>query len=216
MRHVGARVAYNAPMIIDPKDHSSDGFYMVMLQSIIPRPIAWVLTENAAGTHNVAPFSFYNGVAGEPPLLMLAVGRKDDGARKDTWVNIMERSEFVVHVPPVELAAAMVATSKGLPYGESEVALAGLTLEAVEGERLPRIKGARVALFCRRHSITEVGAEKLGLILGEVTKIWADDAVARAEGSKIFIDPKKVDPLMRLGGADYARLGEVFPVKRPG
>lgn len=202
-------------MIFDAGLLGPDNFYKVMLQAIIPRPIAWVLSKNSNGTFNVAPFSFFNGVASEPPLLMIAVGMKDEQTRKDTWVNAAERPEFVVHIPPAEMAEAMVATSKSLPHDESEIDFAKLETVPVEGESLPRLKGPRVAMFCRTHQIIEVGTERIGLILGEIKKIWADDEIVRIEGTRTLLDPKKIDPVARLGGLGYSLLGDIKNVARP-
>lgn len=202
-------------MIFDAKSLSSDAFYGLMLQAIVPRPIAWILSRNPGGTYNVAPFSFFNGVSSEPPILMVSVGRRDDGSKKDTLVNIEAGGDFVVHVPSVEQATAMVATSKPLPPGESELEDANLLTVDVPGTSLPRIEGPKIALFCRRHKIVEVGTEPMALVLGEVTHIWADDSVVSSLAGRTLLDPKKIDPLARLGLADYAGLGEIRRIKRP-
>lgn len=197
------------------KDHNSTAYYFLMLQALVPRPIAWVLSENKNGSFNVAPFSFFNGVAAEPPLIMIAVARNNDGSRKDTCVNIDERNHFVVHVPPGEMAEAMVATSKHLPVNESEIGLANLTTVPVEGESLPRIEGPKLAMFVRKHSIIEVGDEKVCLVLGEITNIWVDDSAVIKKGSRSLIDVRKLNPVSRLGGTQYALLGDIKEIDRP-
>jgi flavin reductase (DIM6/NTAB) family NADH-FMN oxidoreductase RutF len=197
-------------MIFHQADFSPDAFYALMIQTIIPRPIAWVLTRNSNNTYNVAPFSFFNGVASEPPLLMISVGWKDDITRKDTWVNIEERDHFVVHIPPVEMARSVVATSKALPFNQSEMDFAKLKTVPVEGEELPRLKGPKAALFCRKHMIMEVGTERQGLILGEIRKIWMDEKAIQTKDGRTYFNPKKINPLSRLGS-----LGRVINIKRP-
>ena len=200
-------------MIFDSAALSADAFYAVMIQALIPRPIAWVLSRNGDGTFNVAPFSFFNGVSSEPPVLMISVGWKDDGTRKDTWTNIAERSNFVVHIAPAAMARQVVATSAALPHGESEVDYAGLSTVAVEGEDLPRIEGTRAAFFCSRRQIIEVGDQ--ALILGDVRRIWLDDRAVRVEGKRIHVNPAEIGPLARLGGRAYTGLGTIFEVERP-
>jgi flavin reductase (DIM6/NTAB) family NADH-FMN oxidoreductase RutF len=202
-------------MIIEQKKLSSDDFYRIMIQAIIPRPIAWVLSRNSNGSFNVAPFSFFNGVASEPPILMISVAQKEEGVRKDTWINIEARREFVVHIPPGEMADAVVATSKALPHGESEIDLAELKTAVVEGWSLPRIQGPRLAMLCEKHQIIEVGTEPTGLILGELRAIWVDDAIVTTEKGRPAIDPHQINPLARLGGPSYGTLGDIFTVNRP-
>ncbi len=89
---------YIVAMIIDLGKLGSSDIHGVMTQVIIPRPIAWVLSDNGNGTWNFAPFSFFNGICSDPPLVMISVERRPCGAKKDTWVNIEERSDFVTHV----------------------------------------------------------------------------------------------------------------------
>jgi len=200
-------------MIVHSGAVSSNTFYAVMLQAIIPRPIAWVLTRNPDDSYNVAPFSFYNGVSAEPPVLMISVGWKDEGVRKDTWTNILERNDFVVHVPPADMATEMVATSAPLAHGVSELEHAGLGTVPVDGEALPRLDGPRAAFFCTRREIVEVGEQ--ALILGTVRKIWLDDGAARAEGGRVIVDPVALAPLTRLGGKWYGDLGRLFEMELP-
>lgn len=202
-------------MVIDFQQLSSKQAYFAMTQAIIPRPIAWVLSDNGDETYNLAPFSYFNGVTGSPPLLSISVGRKPDGPRKDTWVNIAERDDFVVHIPDRAHAEAMVASSATLPHGESELSMLGLETAAQAGQRLPRVIGPRVAMFCTRHQIIEVGDGPQALILGRITAMYVDDQAAGHEGDRIIIDPKAVDPVARLGGQDYVAFGEPFTVPRP-
>lgn len=202
-------------MIIDYEPSQSEAFYHVMIQAIVPRPIAWVLSRNPNGSFNVAPFSFFSGVASEPPIIMLSVGWKDDVTRKDTWVNIDERKDFVVHIPSAEMGENVVATSAALPFNESELDQAKLLTVPVEGMSLPRLAGPKVAMFCEKHKIIEVGEEKQGMILGEIKKIWLDENVTATQKDRLLIDPKKLNPLSRLGGKDYSTLGPIFPINRP-
>lgn len=202
-------------MLFRQKEHNPTAYYYLMLQALVPRPIAWVLSENQNGSFNVAPFSFFNGVSAEPPLIMIAVARNNDGSRKDTCVNIDERNHFVVHIPPGDMAEVMVATSKHLPANESEIDFAKLTTVPVEGEALPRLQGPKVALFVRKHSIVEVGDEKVCLVLGEITNIWVDDSAVIKKGSRSLIDVRAVNPVSRLGTNQYALLGDIKEIDRP-
>lgn len=185
-----------------------------MIQTIVPRPIAWVLSDNGDGSYNLAPFSYFNGVSSDPPVLMISVGRKADGAPKDTWRNIEERSEFVVHIGHRELLEPIVDSAAPLPHGESEIDMLGMTTTPVEGFRLPRLVGPRVAMFCERYAIHLIGEPSQGLILGRLQGIWLDDTIATERDGRVIVDATKLDPLARLGGHDYALFGETKTVKR--
>ena len=202
-------------MFIESRKFTPDQIYFLMIQTIIPRPIAWVLSDNGNATYNLAPFSFFNGITSEPPLLMIAAGLKDDGTRKDTWVNIEERKEFVVHVPSGEIAQNVVASAADWPHGVSEIDKLNMTVENVPGMRLPRVVGAKVAFFCTRYAIYEVGEGPQGLILGQIQSIWLDDSIVAEKNGRFIIDYGQFNPLSRLGGHNYALLGETLTLKRP-
>ena len=201
-------------VIVNSSQVSHEQMYFLMIQAVIPRPIAWVLSDNG-GSFNLAPFSFFNAITSEPPILMISVGWKDDAVRKDTWVNIQERSDFVVHIPSEEHASTVVATSAALSHGDSELTKSNLQTEYVDGFRLPRIVGPRIAFFCQKHKIIEIGSAPQALILGEIKIIWMDDAIVSTNNGRIKVDPAKLNPLARLGGAGYSSLGKTFEIKRP-
>lgn len=199
-------------MIIERTQLTPEQLYFVLIQTVIPRPIAWVLSDSG-GSYNLAPFSFFNAVTSEPPIVMISTGWKDSNTRKDTWVNIQERSDFVVHIPSREHARDVVASSAALAHGESELSRLDLRTEPVDGCRLPRVVGPRIALFCERYKVIEIGTAPQGLILGEVKKIWIDDTLVTLQNGRLKIDPLKLNPLARLGGSEYALLGETFSIK---
>jgi flavin reductase (DIM6/NTAB) family NADH-FMN oxidoreductase RutF len=189
--------------------------YQVMIQCIIPRPIAWILSDNGDESHNLAPFSYFSGVTSRPPMLCVSIGRKPDGAKKDTWVNIEARLHFVVHIPSRRHSGQVSATSAGLPFGESEVVANRLALVNEKGWALPRLADCRLALLCESHQIIQVGEGPQALILGRIRQAWVDDNVATEGPALVRVDPVKLDPLGRLGADDYTGLGEVFEVPRP-
>ena len=187
-----------------------------LVQLIVPRPVAWVLSDNGNGSHNLAPFSYFTGIASDPPLLLVSVGRKPDGTRKDTWVNVVERSDFVVHIASRELLEEVSRSSATLPHGESELDLIGLETALMEGSRLPRVVGPKIAMACSCHRVIEVGNAPQGLLLGEIGSVYIDDTLVSREGrDAITVDPLRVDPISRLGGDDYGLLGETRTVRRP-
>ena len=202
-------------MLLNFQNLTSNQVYHTLIQTIVPRPVAWVLSQNENGSHNLAPFSFFNGVCGSPPLISIAAGRKDDGTQKDTWKNIEERSEFVIHIAHREMAEAVTASAASLEEGESEIDFLQLATESVEGWPLPKLKDSRVALRCERFAIHEVGEGPRGLILGKVLAGFINDRIATTEGNRLKIDAKALDPIARLGGNDYATLSDLITVVRP-
>lgn len=204
-------------MYIDFEGMDPTDIYQVMTQTVIPRPVAWVLSENPAGDYNLAPFSFFTPITSNPPLIMISVGRKPtDNAFKDTRVNIEARKEFVVHIAHRDLAKAMTATSRTLPHGESELAELGLELTPFEDFRLPRLKDCHVALACELSEIKEVGAAPQSLVFGLVKGVYvADPATYHDEKGRLRVDGSAVDPIGRLGGSEYVTFGDVLKVPRP-
>ena len=202
-------------MLIDCNQFSSDQLYFLLIQLVIPRPIAWVISDNGNGTYNLAPFSFFNAITSNPPILMLSVGWKDETTRKDSWVNIRDRKNFVVHIPTSEQVHDVSNSSFVLPHGVSEADKFHIPYENVEGWPLPKIKGCKVAFLCEKYAIHEIGKDPQGLILGAINRIWIDEEVVSQNKDRIVIDPLKVNPLLRLGGNHYSILGEILTVKRP-
>lgn len=201
--------------LIDCNQYSRDQLYFLMIQLVIPRPIAWVLSDNGNGTHNLAPFSFFNAITSNPPILMLSVSWKDEATHKDTWVNIRERNNFVVHIPSGEQVHDVSNSSSILPHGVSEIDQFDIPLENVEGWPLPKVKGAKVAFLCEKYAIHEIGGDPQGLILGKIDHIWIDEELVSHHKDRIVIDPLKLNPLARLGGNHYGLLGEILTVQRP-
>jgi flavin reductase (DIM6/NTAB) family NADH-FMN oxidoreductase RutF len=202
-------------MIIDCSQYSADQLYFLLIQLVIPRPVAWVLSDNGNGSYNLAPFSFFNAITSNPPILMLSVGWKDGSTRKDTWVNISERKDFVVHIPCGRQVHEVSNTSTVLPHGVSEADKFDIRLEKIDGWPLPKIKGAKITFLCEKYAIYEIGNDPQGLILGKINSILVSDDAISQDNGRMIIDPAKIDPLARLGGDHYGLLGEVLTVARP-
>lgn len=181
---------------------------------IAPRPIGWIATRDADGRANLAPYSFFNAVSDQPPMLMYSnTGEKAQGGeRKDTLANIRATGEFVHHVVPRSLTDAMNATSGAYMAGVDEFDLAGLEKAACEIVSVPRIANAPAALECRLWKIIELPGEGNTIVLGEVVGIHIDEGILR-DGK---VDVTIFKPLSRLGYRDYSCVDNVFPLKRPG
>ena len=191
--------------------------YFTMTQTILPRPIAWLLTENGDASYNLAPFSYFNAVCSDPPLVIVSIGKQDDGRDKDSIRNIRERHEFVIHIASCDQLAALNQSSATLPPGESEVEASDLELTKVMGFRMPRLSDCKIAFFCERHDIQMIGSKKQqSLLFAEIKEIYvADDCAEINDQGRLKIHADKIQPLSRLGASEYASFGEVLSIKRP-
>jgi flavin reductase (DIM6/NTAB) family NADH-FMN oxidoreductase RutF len=191
------------PAALPPRD-----IYRLMISCIAPRPIAFVTTLSRQGVSNLAPFSFFNGVSGDPPVISISVATKRDGSKKDTWRNIEDTGEFVVNVVVPELMDAVIVGARELPHNVSELDLAKLaTLPSVK-VRPPRLAGSPVQMECTLLRIVEV--EDTGLILGRVVMFHAKDEAVDAGR----VDPRRITFVGRLGGDTYCRVNDLFDRKR--
>ncbi len=184
-----------------------------MVSTIVPRPVAWVVTRSRAGVVNAAPYSFFNGVGGDPPLISISVEGKSGGGKKDTAVNIRETREFVVNLVDFAVAPEMVVTAIDFGAEVSEVAEAGLAVAASVKVGVPRIVRSPVAFECELYQIVELPHER-DLVLGRILHMHiADEAVLDA--ARCYVDTPALDLVGRMhGGGGYCRTGDVFEVPR--
>jgi flavin reductase (DIM6/NTAB) family NADH-FMN oxidoreductase RutF len=188
--------------------------YKLMVSSIAPRPIAFISTRNAAGVGNLAPFSFFNGVASDPATLMFAITRNGDGSKKDTLRNIEETKQFVVNSVEENIAEAMNQASALYPYGVDEMAKVGLTPLPSLKVAPPRVAESAIHFECELYDSLEVGEGGRGssvIIVGRILMMHFSERVL-LDGKFI---PEEFKPISRLGGPNYARLGKLFTLKRP-
>ncbi|MAQ84319.1 MAG: flavin reductase [Maritimibacter sp.] len=179
---------------------------------ITPRPIGWISTRGAAGD-NLAPYSFFNAVAYVPPQVMFAStsAKSDRGDTKDSVAQIRETGVFCVNIVEYAMRDAMNVTSAGLPAGEDEFAAAGLEKVQCETIDCPRVAAAPASLECRMTQIVRLEGETNWLVLGEVTGVhMRDDCLV--DGT---FDITRYQPLTRLGYRDYAKISDLFSLKRP-
>ncbi|WP_128477668.1 flavin reductase family protein [Halorussus pelagicus] len=196
-------------MEIDPDEESS--LYRTLAGAVVPRPIAWVSTTGPEGVDNLAPYSFFNVVAVDPPVVMFSP--VDDGGApgglKDTPRNVRETGEFVVNVVTESVAEAMNETSATLPAGESEFDRAAVTRADSTVVAPPRVAESPVAFECSRYEMVDVGDSTM--VLGEVEWVHLDDDVT-TDGK---VDVEKLDAVGRLSGSLYATTEERFSMERP-
>jgi flavin reductase (DIM6/NTAB) family NADH-FMN oxidoreductase RutF len=203
-------------MQIDFSEFSATERYHLMTQSIIPRPIAWALTDSGNNSFNLAPFSYFTAVSSQPALLMLSVGKKPNGEDKDTLANIIKNKKMVIHIASVNQAELVTQTAATLAHGESELDNTNLTTVPFERFSLPRLAECDIAFGCELYEIKELGDAAQTLIFVEVKQLYLSDAIAtKNEKNRITINANQVAPLARLGGGEYAGLSESFSLQRP-
>lgn len=187
--------------------------YKLLSGSIIPRPIAFVTSQDKSGHLNAAPFSFFNIVNSAPPMIMISTVRSE-GERKDTSVNIEETEEFVVHITDETIVEEVNKTAAPIERKRNELERTNLTCIDSELVSVPGIQQAKVRMECKLNRIIPLGDPQEGsdLIIGEVVMFHIDDDVY-FEDSKI--DAQALAAVSRLAGNDYASLGETFTIVRP-
>jgi flavin reductase (DIM6/NTAB) family NADH-FMN oxidoreductase RutF len=207
-------------MIVSPSELPHRELYAIILNSVAPRPIAWVSTISAAGRHNLAPFSFFNAVCIDPPLLAFAPGFRPSietnasrGEAKDTLRNIRETNEFVVNVVTYDLAEAMNLTSGEYDPSVDEFELAKLAQAPSRIVRPPRVAASPVSFECKLYQILEFSPAPTGssLVIGEIVSIHVDEAHMK-DGK---LDRDSLDLIGRMGGIQYTRTKQRFEMVRP-
>lgn len=188
--------------------------YSMMVQTILPRPIAWVSTQSKSGVTNAAPFSFFNGVSSNPPCLVLSCAEDRDGSKKDTLINIEETKEFVVNLVQEEILGPMHHSSAAYAPDESEIEKLGLVTLPSTTITPPRLAHSKIHFECRLDQIVPIGSGGPGsahLIIGRIECLHLARQVLNDQGQ---VDFEKLKPVARLGGADYLIKGKKTSMPR--
>lgn len=182
---------------------------------VAPRPIGWISTVSAAGDVNLAPYSYFNAVSADPPMVVFAPNAKDDGDLKDSDRNLLEVPEFTVSVVSAPLARAMNETSASFAHGVDEFAAVGIAAAPSRFVRPPRVAVAKAALECRVYARIELpvglGGRRSRVVVGEVVGVYIDESVIR-DGA---VDQLALAQVARLGRNDYTTVEKLFEMKRP-
>ena len=183
---------------------------------IVPRPIAWVSSIHPNGSINLAPYSFFNGVASDPPMVMIAFnGYHEHGGEKDTLANIKASGEFVVNMVPLALKDAMNTSTAPYAHDIDEMQEAGLHAEDSVLVKPPRVREAPIHLECALHQEIELPCNLQDsvnrMIIGHVLGVHIRDEVL----SDGLIDLDRIQPLARLGYMNYTAVDNVFVMRRP-
>lgn len=187
--------------------------YKLLAATVMPRPIAWVVSQDDAGQVNAAPYSFFNVMGSAPPTV--ALGMLADPARgvKDSARNILQTGEFVVCLVPERLAAAANLTAIDAPRGVNELVLAGLATTASVHIKPPRISDSPVAFECRTHTTVETGPNQF-VVIGQVIAVHIDDRFI-LDADRAHIDTPALGLVARSYGSDYVRSHDTFQLHRP-
>ncbi len=202
-------------MNIDLSTLAPTQIYHLMTQTVVPRPVAWVLTDSGNENFNLAPFSYFTAVSSNPPIMMFSAGNKPSGELKDTTRNALETGKLVIHIANSQQGEVVTATSAGLEHGDSEVEHNDIELVGFDGFGLPRVKDCPIAFGCKLYEVQQMGNAPQSLVFAEIEQIYIDDQVIKPHQERVLVDALKVDPLARLGGIEYATLGSTFQVARP-
>lgn len=196
--------------------------YFSLIQAIVPRPIAWILSANRnpsdcqqPGDYNLAPFSYFTPVSSNPAVAVVSIGKKPDGSDKDTLRNLRERRHATIHIARQEQAAEVTESSRTRNFGDSEISAQGLELISQQGFSLPRLKDASIAIDAQWYDCYEIGDAPQSVVFLELKRLWVDDTVVTEVDGRQSISAGRLDPLARLGANTYAGLDDVFTIPRP-
>ena len=205
-------------MELDPEKSKADAVYKLLIGCVVPRPIAWVSTVDVDGVKNVAPFSFFMAITGDPPTIAFsssvrAAAPGAEKTKKDTLRNVEATGSFVVNVVDDDLAEQMNLTSGEYGPEVDEFALAGLEAAPCVKVPAPRVALAPVSMECRLVQTIPVGNAPHHLVIGEIVYFHVrDDVYDPATGR---LDMHRLRPVGRLAGNLYSHIHEIFEMKRP-
>lgn len=187
--------------------------YPILVSLVTPRPIAWVTTISPEGIVNAAPFSFFSVLGATPPIVGICPGNREDGTPKDTAINIRATHEFVVNLVDEAMAEAMNTTAAPLPYGESEIAPAGITTAPSSVVKPPRIAESPASLECAEWGTLQIGENRL--VIGLVKRVHIRDEFFDAKTLRVVTE--NLNLVGRMASPDwYCRTRDRFEMKRPG
>jgi flavin reductase (DIM6/NTAB) family NADH-FMN oxidoreductase RutF len=199
-------------MLFDFKEIPSKECYKLLVSTVTPRPIAWVVSQDSKGLLNAAAFSFFNAFSGDPPVVAIGIASHGSGRPKDTRANIRETGQFVVNLVSEENAEQMNITSIEFDPSVNELEQAGLTPLPSVRVKPPRIAESPVAMECELMQIVDLGES--GLVLGRVLAMHVHDEMI-LDAANRYIDTPKLKLLGRMHGRGwYARTSDLFEMPR--
>lgn len=200
-------------MQFDPNELEHTAVYKLLTGSIIPRPIGWISSVSEDGINNLAPFSYFNAVGDDPPHVMFSTGIGNHSP-KDTLNNVLATKQFVVNMVTEDLVEPMNTTAQSVAHDVDEFELAGVTPIASEKVKPMRVEESPISFECELVHHYFLEDHKHGgacIIIGRIVMMHFDDTIL-LDNYKINLETYK--PISRLAGANYAKIGELFAVKR--
>jgi flavin reductase (DIM6/NTAB) family NADH-FMN oxidoreductase RutF len=199
-------------MELDIENKFADRAYQLLASLVTPRPIAFVTTLSPEGKINAAPFSFFNLMGANPPILAFAPGDRDNGTPKDTALNVRATHEFVVNLVDEAIAEAMNKCAASLPYGENELVHAGLTAVPSSIVKPPRIAEAPASLECVEWGTLLIGGNRM--VIGLIKRLHLRDELFDAEKNRVRSE--KFHVIGRMASPHwYCRTRDRFEMIRP-
>ena len=199
-------------MELDLEGEHADRSYALLVSLVTPRPIAWVTSLSLDGHLNAAPFSFFNALGANPPIIGFCPGDRDDGQPKDTARNVRATHEFVVNLVDEAVAEAMNKTSASLPYGQNELETVGLTTAPSSVVKPPRIAEVPASLECTEWGTLQIGENRL--IIGLVKRVHVREELIDRE--TLRIRDERFHVLGRMASPHwYCRTRDRFEMVRP-
>ena len=199
-------------MELDLEGQFADRAYPILASLVTPRPIALVTTVSPEGKVNAAPFSFFNLLGANPPILAFAPGDRDDGTPKDTARNIRLTHDFVVNLVDEAIAEAMNKCAAPLPYGENELIPAGLHQAASSTVKPPRIVESPASLECQEWGTLQIGGNRV--VIGLIKRLHLREELFDVEKKRVRSD--KLLLIGRMSSPDwYCRTRDRFEMRRP-
>jgi flavin reductase (DIM6/NTAB) family NADH-FMN oxidoreductase RutF len=199
-------------MELDLEGQFADRAYPLLVSLVTPRPIAFVTSISPDGKINAAPFSFFNVLGAQPPIVAFAPGDRDNGIPKDTALNVRATHEFVVNLVDENIAEAMNQCAASLPYGENELVRAGLTAAPSSSVKPPRIAEAPASLECVEWGTLQIGNNRV--VIGVVKRLHLREELFNAEKKRINTD--KLFLIGRMAAPNwYCRTRDRFEMVRP-
>ena len=190
-------------MIVDYADKALTQRYQLMAQTIIPRPIAWIVTQNKQGLINIAPFSYFMGLSSEPATMIVSIGHKSDGSQKDTLKNLRETKKCTICMVDEPHLEAMHFSSKELHEDESEATIFDIETKEVVEDFPPMVTDVPSAFFCEFYQEIELKGSKTIPLVVEIKAQFIDEAII-SDKERITLD---YAPIARVGKS-YALLGK--------
>lgn len=197
-------------MRFDTASLDADAAYRLLSSAVVPRPIAWLTTLNANGSVNLAPFSFFNAVSSEPPMIVVSIEDRAPGSEKDSLVNIKRTRSFVHHVVTEELLEAVVTSAIEFPSDISEIEVTGLKLVDSDHVSAPRLLNAPVALECELETLVRVG-QAATLVIAKVVCFHVGDELYK-NGR---IESAGLQAVGRMSGSEFSKTRELLSIPTP-